>query len=264
MLSTKRCWSLAWNSDEEKSYLERSECFEKFACSLPGSNASALDTDPATSASSRPDPATSARRRLAIDVFIRCRDELRAARRRKPTPRSLPGASLRRVALLESDDQLMARAATKHVCQQCGHQALAWSGRCPGCGEWNTLVETAVAGALGIGCTGAPRPQGGAPRGAAARGRGAGGRPARDRGRRARPCPRRRARPRVARAARRRAGDRQEHDHRDGARKPRRGGPPHALRLRRGVGGAGAAARRAARRRTRSRCRRSPRPRSRP
>ena len=40
----------------------------------------------------------------------------------------------------------MARAATKHVCQQCGHQALAWSGRCPGCGEWNTLVETAVAG----------------------------------------------------------------------------------------------------------------------
>jgi DNA repair protein RadA/Sms len=28
------------------------------------------------------------------------------------------------------------------VCQECGHVALAWSGRCPGCGEWNTLVET--------------------------------------------------------------------------------------------------------------------------
>jgi DNA repair protein RadA/Sms len=28
------------------------------------------------------------------------------------------------------------------VCQQCGHEALAWSGRCPGCGEWNSLVET--------------------------------------------------------------------------------------------------------------------------
>jgi DNA repair protein RadA/Sms len=29
------------------------------------------------------------------------------------------------------------------VCQSCGHEALAWSGRCAGCGEWNTLVETA-------------------------------------------------------------------------------------------------------------------------
>ena len=34
------------------------------------------------------------------------------------------------------------RPQTKHVCQQCGHEALAWSGRCPGCGEWNSLVET--------------------------------------------------------------------------------------------------------------------------
>jgi DNA repair protein RadA/Sms len=27
------------------------------------------------------------------------------------------------------------------VCQECGHSSLAWTGRCPGCGEWNTLVE---------------------------------------------------------------------------------------------------------------------------
>src|SRR4051794_22602195 len=27
------------------------------------------------------------------------------------------------------------------VCQECGHSALTWTGRCPGCGEWNTLVE---------------------------------------------------------------------------------------------------------------------------
>src|SRR5215217_8020475 len=27
------------------------------------------------------------------------------------------------------------------VCQECGHSALSWIGRCPGCGEWNTLVE---------------------------------------------------------------------------------------------------------------------------
>jgi DNA repair protein RadA/Sms len=30
----------------------------------------------------------------------------------------------------------------KFVCQGCGHEALSWTGRCPGCGEWNTLVET--------------------------------------------------------------------------------------------------------------------------
>ena len=30
---------------------------------------------------------------------------------------------------------------THFVCSECGHSALAWTGRCPGCGEWNTLVE---------------------------------------------------------------------------------------------------------------------------
>jgi DNA repair protein RadA/Sms len=30
---------------------------------------------------------------------------------------------------------------SQYVCQECGHSALAWTGRCPGCGEWNTLVE---------------------------------------------------------------------------------------------------------------------------
>src|SRR6476659_1057064 len=31
---------------------------------------------------------------------------------------------------------------SEFVCQGCGQVALAWTGRCPGCGEWNTLVET--------------------------------------------------------------------------------------------------------------------------
>ena len=35
----------------------------------------------------------------------------------------------------------MARSASIYTCQSCGHEALAWSGRCAGCGEWNTLVE---------------------------------------------------------------------------------------------------------------------------
>jgi len=41
----------------------------------------------------------------------------------------------------------MAKRGSTYVCQSCGHEALAWSGRCAGCGEWNTLVETAPAGA---------------------------------------------------------------------------------------------------------------------
>jgi DNA repair protein RadA/Sms len=36
----------------------------------------------------------------------------------------------------------MAKATSHYVCQQCGHQAPAWSGRCPGCGEWNAMVES--------------------------------------------------------------------------------------------------------------------------
>jgi DNA repair protein RadA/Sms len=37
----------------------------------------------------------------------------------------------------------MSRTESRHVCRECGHEALAWTGRCPGCGEWNTLVERA-------------------------------------------------------------------------------------------------------------------------
>src|ERR1700754_284502 len=35
----------------------------------------------------------------------------------------------------------MARSLTVHVCSACAHQEPRWQGRCPGCGEWNTLVE---------------------------------------------------------------------------------------------------------------------------
>jgi DNA repair protein RadA/Sms len=35
----------------------------------------------------------------------------------------------------------MARASTVHVCGICAHEEPRWHGRCPGCGEWNTLVE---------------------------------------------------------------------------------------------------------------------------
>jgi DNA repair protein RadA/Sms len=32
----------------------------------------------------------------------------------------------------------------KWVCQQCGYESTGWLGKCPECGEWNTLVETVV------------------------------------------------------------------------------------------------------------------------
>src|SRR4051794_30512421 len=35
----------------------------------------------------------------------------------------------------------MARPTTIHVCASCGHAEARWHGQCPGCGEWNTLVE---------------------------------------------------------------------------------------------------------------------------
>jgi DNA repair protein RadA/Sms len=40
----------------------------------------------------------------------------------------------------------MARAEkSRHICQQCGFQSPKWLGRCPGCGQWNTLVEETLA-----------------------------------------------------------------------------------------------------------------------
>jgi DNA repair protein RadA/Sms len=35
----------------------------------------------------------------------------------------------------------MERTRTRYVCQTCGHESAKWMGRCPSCGEWNTLVE---------------------------------------------------------------------------------------------------------------------------
>ncbi len=38
----------------------------------------------------------------------------------------------------------MAKTKTRYVCQECGSAQPKWMGRCPDCGEWNTLVETVV------------------------------------------------------------------------------------------------------------------------
>lgn len=39
----------------------------------------------------------------------------------------------------------MARSGSVFACSSCGHESPKWHGRCPGCGEWNTLVEERAA-----------------------------------------------------------------------------------------------------------------------
>ena len=63
----------------------------------------------------------------------------------------------------------MARSATVFACSACGHQSPKWHGRCPGCGEWNTLVEEARRGPARA----AGRPTAGARRGRSSRSRSA-------------------------------------------------------------------------------------------
>lgn len=35
----------------------------------------------------------------------------------------------------------MAKVSRVYICSQCGYESTKWNGRCPGCGEWNTLEE---------------------------------------------------------------------------------------------------------------------------
>ena len=35
----------------------------------------------------------------------------------------------------------MAKRKTKFMCQECGYESPKWMGKCPGCGEWNKMVE---------------------------------------------------------------------------------------------------------------------------
>jgi DNA repair protein RadA/Sms len=35
----------------------------------------------------------------------------------------------------------MAKTSTQFVCSQCGYESVQWYGKCPNCGEWNTMQE---------------------------------------------------------------------------------------------------------------------------
>ena len=35
----------------------------------------------------------------------------------------------------------MAKIKTSYICSECGFESPKWYGKCPSCGEWNTLNE---------------------------------------------------------------------------------------------------------------------------
>jgi DNA repair protein RadA/Sms len=39
---------------------------------------------------------------------------------------------------------IMAKYKSKFVCQDCGYESPKWMGKCPGCGQWNTMAEEVV------------------------------------------------------------------------------------------------------------------------
>lgn len=45
-------------------------------------------------------------------------------------------------------DHVMAKPTKRHRCIDCGSTTIRWAGRCPTCGEWNTLVEESQLGPL--------------------------------------------------------------------------------------------------------------------
>src|SRR5436853_7829755 len=51
----------------------------------------------------------------------------------------------------------MAKARTEYVCKSCGAKATRWSGRCPGCEEWNTLEERVTRATATVGVASRPR-----------------------------------------------------------------------------------------------------------
>ena len=148
-------------------------------------------------------------------------------------------------------DTAPVRPASVYRCQACGFQAGKWYGRCPDCGEFNTIVEER---------TGVPRGSGGsrrAPSAGAARAHGGAGPPGRRVGRGGRPRPlgrgragsgpRRRRRARLAGPDRRRPGHRQVDPPPPGLGRARGDGGAGPLRVGRGVGRPGQAPRGAAR-----------------
>lgn len=43
----------------------------------------------------------------------------------------------------------MAKAKSLYICSECGYESAKWFGKCPGCGEWNTMNEQIVSASAG-------------------------------------------------------------------------------------------------------------------
>lgn len=54
----------------------------------------------------------------------------------------------------------MAKSATRFFCTSCGSETLKWEGRCPTCGEWNSLAEAPSGASDGSGRDGGDGPAG--------------------------------------------------------------------------------------------------------
>ena len=166
----------------------------------------------------------------------------------------------------------MTRRRTVHRCTDCGAASPRWTGRCPTCGEWNTLAEEVEDARPAR----RRRRRGRVParpdrRGAGRAGRDGcrGRRPPAHGHRRARPGPRRRAGARVGDPPRRRARHRQVHAAPPGARRRWRGRGARCLlvcaeespqQVKRRAARLGALARRGVADRRRPASRASPRP----
>lgn len=51
----------------------------------------------------------------------------------------------------------MAKQRSMYICSECGYESGKWYGKCPGCGEWNTMNEETPA----VKSTGTKRSSGG-------------------------------------------------------------------------------------------------------
>src|SRR5262249_41644493 len=65
-------------------------------------------------------------------------------RRLLETARSRASGPAKVGSELTHKPKLVAKPRTRFVCQSCGFQAAKWLGKCPDCGNWNSLVEEMV------------------------------------------------------------------------------------------------------------------------
>src|SRR5690625_7502792 len=42
---------------------------------------------------------------------------------------------------IEKGLDFLAKRKKQFVCQECGYESAKWMGKCPGCQEWNSLIE---------------------------------------------------------------------------------------------------------------------------